>query len=153
MRAGTARIGVYDSRAIAVAFVGSEAHDQWLRKLMADVATAKTAGDQKRVKELESEGSRAQQQLHQQGFSTAPVDNLLKHVEDRLPAIRKEAGVSTLISKWDKDGLAKYPGAEQVDVTLSLVKAFHPNERQLKSAAEVQKHQPIPLDKARKIKD
>jgi len=88
-----------------------------------------------------------------QGFSTAPVDNILEHIKDRLPAVKQKAGVSVLVSKWDKKTLAKYPSAELVDVTPELIDAFDPNERQRKSAIAIQKHKPISLKQAENIKD
>ena len=58
-----------------------------------------------------------------------------------------------LLSKWDKDGLARYKDAELVDVTMALVDAFSPGERQRKTVIEIQKHEPIPLEQAEQIKD
>ena len=150
---GRARVGVYDSRAVAIAWAGTPSFNESMRSLHADHAKAKAAGDEKRVKELEAEGAARQQRLHMQGFSTAPVDEILGHIKDSLPGIQKQAGVSALISKWDKGGLAKYPAAEQVDVTMALVDALHPSDRQRQCAIEAQKHEPIPLEKARDIKD
>jgi hypothetical protein len=147
------RIGTYDSRAIAVAYVGSAAHSKRMEAMQTELARTNAAGDTKRTRELQSQGASLQKTLHEQGFSTAPVDDLLKLVEERLPAIRKEAGVSELISKWDEATLAKHAGAERVDVTLALVKAFDPNERQLKTAVEIQKHAPISRQKAKQIRD
>ena len=69
-------------------------------------------------------------QAHQQGFGTAPVDDLLAHVSSELPKIQADAGVTQLISKWNEPELQKHAGAEKVDVTLKLLDAFHPNERQ-----------------------
>ena len=40
-----------------------------------------------------------------QGFSTAPVTNILEQIKDKLPAINNKAGVSVLLSKWDQEGL------------------------------------------------
>lgn len=147
------RIGVYDSRAIAVAFAGSEAFNKWMSGLKAEHQKAKATGNQKRVAELEAEGAERQKLMHKQGFSTAPVENILEQIKDRLPAIKQKAGVGLLVSKWDKDALAKHPSAESVDVTMELIDAFNPNERQRKSAIEIQKHKPIPLNQAEHIKD
>lgn len=149
----TERIGVYDSRAIAVAFAGSEHFNQWTSGLQAEHKKAKAAGAQKRVAELEAEGAARQRLLHKQGFSTAPVDNILEQIKDRLPAIKQRAGVNSLVSKWDKDTLAKHPSAERVDVTTELIDAFNPNERLRKSAVEIQKHKPILLEQAENMKD
>ena len=70
-----------------------------------------------------------------------------------MPGIAKAAGVSAVVSKWDKDTLAKYPSAELVDVTMPLVNAFHPTDRQLKSAIDIQKQAPIPLQDVEKMEN
>ena len=90
--------------------------------------------------------------MHKQAFSTAPVTNILEMIKDRLPAIREDAGVHMLVSRWDKAALAKYKHAQTVDVTVPLIGALNPTERQRQSAIEIQKHEPIPLQKAEKIK-
>ncbi|MFH1080758.1 MAG: hypothetical protein V1766_10975 [Pseudomonadota bacterium] len=147
------RIGTYDSRAVAVAYAGSALHNKSISTLMRDHEKVKAAEDQKRVAALEVEGAARQQLMHKQGFSTAPVDNILEQIKGRLPAIKEEAGVTDLVSKWDKASLAKYKDAELVDVTMALVDAFSPNDRQRKSAIEIQKHDPIPLEQAENIKN
>jgi len=147
------RIGVYDSRSVAVAYAGSAVHNKSMSALIAEHEKAKAAGDHKRVAELEAEAASRQQLMHKQGFSTAPVDNILELIQDSLPAIKKKAGVVALVSKWDKDTLAKHPAAELVDVTVALVDALNTSERQRRSAVEIQKHDPIPLEQAEKIKD
>jgi hypothetical protein len=148
-----ARIGVYDSRAVAVAFAGSEPFKKWMGDLTAEHKKAKASGDLQRVKELEAEGAARQQRLHMQGFSTAPVTNILEYIQEKLPAIQEKAGVSVLISKWDDAGLAQYKDAGRVDVTMALVDSFNPGKRQRDWAIDVQKKKPIPLDEAKKMKD
>jgi hypothetical protein len=150
---GVRRIGVYDSRAVAVAWVGSPAFEAAMKPLHDDLANAEAAGDARRVEEVKAEGEARQRQLHMQGFSTAPVDNILDLIKESLPAIRHQAGVEVLISKWDRKALAKHPGAERIDVTMALVDALQPNEKQRRYATEVQQHKPIPLWLARHLKD
>lgn len=151
------KVGVYDSRAIAVAFVGSPAYEssegKKLTALVAEQAKARAEGDQKRAAELEARGKAQQALLHRQGFSTAPVDNILKQIKAQMPGIARAAGVGAIVSKWDKAALAHYPSVELLDVTRAMVKAFHPTEKQLKAAIEIQKHEPIPLEQAEKIDD
>jgi hypothetical protein len=146
--AGTSaeRIGIYDSRALAVAFVGTQVSQDYLKDLMSRHEKAKAAGDTKLVAELEAEGKARQRLLHKQGFSTAPVDNILAHIKDLLPGIAKEAGVGPIVSKWDKETLSEYESAEQVDITMALVRALKPNEKQLKLAREIKKHKPVSLE-------
>ena len=114
---------------------------------------AKAEGNQTRVAELEAWGKALQIRLHKQGFSTAPVDDILKHIKDKMPEIAKSAGVGPIVSKWDKETLAKYKSAEQVDITMALVDAFHPTEGQLKAAIDIQKKTPISLKEAENIND
>lgn len=145
------RIGTYDSRAIAIAFVGSEVYKATVGKklanMMAEYKKAEAAGDKKRVEELKAWGEAQQALFHKQGFSTAPVDDILDHIDNQLPAIKKQTNVNLLVSKWDKKTLAKHKSAERVDVTRNLIEAFKPNDKQKKSAIEIQKHDPIPLEK------
>ncbi len=136
------RIGVYDSRAVAVAYVGSPILGEKMKGLKTKLAKAKDAGDAQEVSRIEAEGPAWQATLHQQGFGTAPVDDLLGLIAKDLPKIQKEAGVTILISKWNAAELEKHPRAEQVDVTMTLVDAFHPNPAQRKTAIEIQKLPP-----------
>lgn len=136
------RIGIYDSRAVAVAYAGSAFQVRKLEDLKAQLNKARAAGDAKEVSRLEAEGPAWQAALHRQGFGTAPVDDLLAHIAGELPKIQQSAGVTTLVSKWNKPELKKHARAEQVDVTMQLVDAFHPNETQRKRALEIQKQKP-----------
>jgi len=147
------RIGVYDSRSIAVAWAGTASYNNSLSSLQAEWQAAKDAGDQDRVAELEAEAEAQQRLLHLQAFSTAPVDEILAHIEDSVAEIMQQAGVTLLVSKWDAETLAKYPSAEQVDVTMRLVDALQPNERQRQTAISIQESEPIPLEEAEKIRD
>ena len=147
------RIGIYDSRAVAVAFAGSPARAAQLADLKAQHQQAKAAGDRAALARFEAEGKARQAKAHAQAFSTAPVDDILVHLAAALPEIQKVAAVSAIVSKWDEAALARHPGAERVDVTPLLIDALHPNERQRKSAIDIQRRQPIPLERAQRIKD
>lgn len=143
---GSPKIGVYDSRSIAVAFVGSRYFQQQIATLETKRREAQAAGDVARVKRIEDEGGELQRTLHRQGFSTAPVEDILIHVEQDLAAISDELGLEAIVSKWDEDALARYPGAERVDVTMRLVDALEPSARQRNSAEQVQESDPVPLE-------
>jgi acyl-CoA synthetase (AMP-forming)/AMP-acid ligase II len=70
-----------------------------------------------------------------------------------LPQIQEEAGVTMLVSKWDSETLVKYPSAELVDVTMVLVDACQPTEKQREYAIGIQRREPIPLEEAEKTQD
>lgn len=146
-------IGLYDSRAIAVAYAGSAFHEAKLTKLRAEYDAAKAAGDDARIAELEADAKAGQSEMHRQGFGTASVDDILAQIKEELLRIQSEAGVVALVSKWDEAALAKHPNAAQVDVTMALVDAFHPSDRQRKSAEEILKHKPVPMDELEKHLD
>jgi hypothetical protein len=139
------RIGIYDSRAVAVAYAGSSFQQAKMNDLVRQQKEAKAAGDRKEIARLEAEGRAWQAQLHKQGFGTAPVDDLLTNISKALPTIQADAGGTQLISKWNEPELKKHADAEKLDVTMKLVDAFHPSERQRNYAIEIQKKKPAKL--------
>ena len=141
----TERIGIYDSRAVAVAYAGSSFQQAKMSDLVSQQKKAKAAGDKREIARLEAEGRAWQAQLHRQGFGTAPVDDLLAHISNELPKIQTDASVTQIISKWNQPELKRHKNAEQIDVTMKLVDAFHPSERQRQHAIEIQKKKPAKL--------
>jgi hypothetical protein len=139
------RIGVFDSRAVAIAWFNSDDGMQTIKQIRAEYEKAKAAKDEKRLREMEQEGQWHQVRLHQQGFSTGPVDEILAKVKDKLPEIARQAGVTAIVSKWALP--YSEPGVELVDVTLPLVKLFQPNEQALKWVEELKNQPPVPFSK------
>ena len=139
------RIGVFDSRAIAIAYWRSPDGMRQLQALHDEYAKAKAAHDDTRAKELEQEGPWQQVRMHQQAFSTATVASILEKVSDRLPAVAKDAGVSAIVSKWE----VPYRDAsiETVDVTLPLVKLFTQDPKMLSMIDQIEAQPPVPFEK------
>jgi len=138
------RVGTYDSRAIAVAWVGSNMHRQWLAQLVAERDKAKAAGDEKKVQEIQARGGAEQSRVHEQGFSTASVAGLMEKISQEIPSVAKDAGVVLIVSKWEV--MYKDPAVEYVDVTMPLVRKFSADPRVIGTVTELMKHAPIPLD-------
>ncbi|TDJ71199.1 MAG: hypothetical protein E2O39_08740 [Planctomycetota bacterium] len=137
-------VGTFDSRAVLMAYVGSDAFKDSMEELYADLARAKAAGDEKRIAELEAFGPELQQRIHRQGFGTAPVDDIIARIADELPAIAAEAGVEVIVSKW---ALAyRGPTAQFVDVTDLLTAEFDPSAETLQGIREIVAQEPVPLD-------
>jgi hypothetical protein len=151
--ASVQRIGVYDSRVVAYAhFWAPEQQKQLTEK--ADVAkAAKSAGDTAQFNKLSKEMSDLQEKLHRQVFSTAPAEEAMTALKSRLTEIQKQASVSGLVSKWDKQALGAYKSAQQVDVTDLLVREFKLDAKQIKTIEEIKKQKPVPLDKIDKLHD
>ena len=143
-----ARIGIYDSRAVAYAHFWSEAHQKFLKDLMAAANAAKQSGDTNKFNEYKASLRAEQYRSHRQVFSTAPADNALAAIQERIPEIQSQAGVTVLVSKWDDMALKSYKNAEIVEVTDRLVHEFiQPNARQSRTISDLQTHKPLPLKK------
>src|ERR1035441_9029850 len=78
----TLRIGVYDSRAVAVAYGNSTEFRKSLEASKADYQKAKAAKDDKRVKEIETQMKARQRRLHEQGFSTGSGATIMARIKD-----------------------------------------------------------------------
>lgn len=141
---GVLQIGVFDSRAVAIAYARSEPFRKRIDDMKAEHRKATEAGDEERAKELATTGPELQDMLHKQGFGTWPVDNILKEIEDAIPDIAEKAGVDVIVSKWDV--VYQRPWVELVNVTDFMVEPFNPNEDTMKVLAEIQGQPPVPLD-------
>lgn len=135
------RVGLFDSRAIAVAFAGSELHDAELKEVRKRYDAAKASGDEKTKAAIEKEMEARQARMHHQGFGTASVQDILDRIEEKLPALAAEAGVDVLVSKWDVAW--QRDGAKTVDVTWPLVEVFGASERVRGWVEDLQKKDPI----------
>jgi hypothetical protein len=147
-----ARVGVYDSRAVVYAWFTSDTNMAKLKAEVAAAQAAKASGNDAKFKELSTALRAKQDQIHREVFSTAPAEEAMAEIKNRIPEIEKAAGVSDLVSKWDVRLSGDYKGAEQVDVTGQLVRAFiTPTDKQLKMIESVIKSQPLPLDKCNEL--
>jgi len=137
-------LGTFDSRAVAVAYVHSSGFQELMRAKHAELDRARADGDEAAVAELEAWGPALQERLHQQGFGTAPVDDILAGIAHELPALAAEAGVDVIVSKW---ALAyRAPAARTVDVTDRLAARFDPSADTLKAIRELVAQEPVPLE-------
>ncbi len=133
------RIGVYDSRAIAIAWASSAYNT--VSDKMKEMETAKKAGDKQKVTELEAWGVAHQRMLHFQGFGRVPVGELLKPVEDKLAALIAEKKLLAITMQCDALGV----NTETVDITLDLVRLYDPPARVLTWVEQLKDKAPISL--------
>ena len=138
-KAKTIRVGVYDNRAIALAYFGSD-YNQFLEK-RAEFQEAVAAEDSVLVQELNSWVERFQRQMHFQGFCRAPVDDLLLLVEDKIPGVVERMGVDLIT--WSPDYLGA--GVETIDITDELVALFNPTQAKLQEIRSLKDSEPVAL--------
>ena len=139
------RVGVYDSRAIALVYGNSAAFQESIKTARAEYEKAKAAKDDKRMKEIDAQMKLQQRRLHEQGFSTGSVAGIMAKVKDSLPDVAKKAGVQVIVSKWELNHQS--PDVELVDVTDELVALFHPSEKVMGWLKDVKNQPPIPIEK------
>ncbi len=149
--ASVQRIGIYDSRVVAYAHFWTAEQQKQLKGKAEVARAAKSAGDTAQFNKLSKEMSDLQEKLHRQVFSTAPADEAITALKPRLAEIQKQASVSALASKWDRQALGSYKSARQVDVTDLLMREFKLDPKQLKTVEEIKKQKPVPLDEIDKL--
>lgn len=132
------RLGVYDSRGVAIAWARSDYNT--IRESMKAYQKAKAEGDEAEQKRLEDWGQMQQRLLHFQGFGHYPVDDYLAAVQDQLPKLLEDRDLVAIV--WTP--AAKADNVEPVDVTVDLMKMFGMDEAEAaKMAGELAKHEPL----------
>ena len=145
------RVGIYDSRVVAFAYFWSAPQQQRLRERRVAARAAKAAGDQATCVAIAKEMKELQSRSHLQVFSTAPVDDAMAALRERLPQLAAQAGVGEFVSKWDEAALQQYAVDARVDVTDLLVQEFKLPESQQKVLETIKRAPPVPLDEARRL--
>lgn len=145
------KIGVYDSRVIAYAHFWQEPRQSELRACYEAAKSAEKAGDTNRLEELKALMRAGQERIHLQVFSTAPIDNVLEEMTEKLTTVKAEAGVVRLVSKWDSEALKIFPRNHQVEVTDLLLSGFTLNEQQQKVIKSMRSQTPLPLEEAKRM--
>ncbi|MHC4737746.1 MAG: hypothetical protein ACYS9Y_02470 [Planctomycetota bacterium] len=143
------RVGVYDSRAIPMAYTHSQYGDDFMPKLSREKKEAEARGDVKKAQELEEKMQRYALKRHKQVFSTAPVHDLLDLVQERIPEVAKQTGVDLIASKWEIVYLAS--DVEVVDVTLKMAKMFEPKLGTLEAIQELMKKEPLTEEEVERL--
>jgi len=143
------RVGVYDSRAIPMAYTHSRYGDDFMPKLSREKKEAEAKGDLKKAQDLEEQMQQHALKKHKQVFSTIPVHDLLEVVKKKIPKVAKQTGVDLIVSKWQVDYLA--PDAETVDVTLEMVQAFEPDPGVLERIQQMMKIKPLAEEEVERL--
>lgn len=133
------RIGVYDSRAVAVAYAASRYNP--VREKMAEQQAAKAAGDAQKVRELEAWGQQHQRMLHFQGFCRVPVTDRLEPVKGGLDQIVADQKLAAIAMSCD----AIAGDVETVDVTDAIIELYEPSDKVRQNAADIRKVKPVSL--------
>ena len=138
---GRSRVGVYDSRAVALAYGRSGEFEAHIAKLKADHAEATAAGDTARVKELDAEGPWLQERMHMQVFSNLPIDDILEGRDEMIARVAQSTGVDVIVPSVAWSGEA----VEIVDVTEAFAAQFGADEQTLEMVRQMKDVEPVEL--------
>ena len=139
------RIGVYDSRAIAIAYGGSADFQRVLQSAHKEYDAAKQAKNDGQMQAVKDRMKLQQRRLHEEGFSTGSVAPIMATLKDVLPEVARQADVQLIVSKWELN--EQSPDVTVVDVTDQLVALFHPSEKVLKWVKSIEAQPPLPIEK------
>jgi hypothetical protein len=139
---GTLRVGVYDSRGVAIAYGQCSEFKAKIDAMKAEHAAAKAEGDTARANELGREGPWLQERMHMQGFGNLPVDDILDGREEMMAGVAQAAGVDVIVPNVDWMGGV----VEIVDVTEALMIGLGMDEGDAKQMMdEMKKVEPVTL--------
>lgn len=135
------RVGIYDSRAIAVACMNSSMYKNPMYELTPKMKAAKEANDTKTISDIEREGLLRQAISHEQGFGTGSVMQYSELIKKGLAEIAKAEKLDVIVSKYE----LAFTGSQVVlvDITDKAVNFFNPTARVKSIVEEMKKTQPI----------
>ena len=137
------RIGVFDSRAVAIAFYNSKfsSNQQIFTTLDSQMEEAKEKDDKEAIAKIEREATLRQAMMHQQGFGDGSVNNITGTIKDKMDQLAKNENLAAIVSKWEL--VFSGTDIELVDITVKVVDFFEPNERMKEMTKEVMLSEPI----------
>ena len=135
------RIGTFQRAKLLVAFYQSDRWDKHLREMMIQRDAAKAAGDEEKVKKIESEGVASQEVAHKQLAGEANLDNIFVHLQPVLSEIAKKANVQLIVEK----PLFNDSTVEVVDVTDLLTEQFSPRSQSARTIEITTSEKPLNL--------
>ena len=139
------RVGTFDSRAVAIVYYQSEEQRQYRQDLSKEYSDAEASGDGWRIMQLDAFFPALQHRMHQQGFSTGSVREIMQKLGAELPRVAEEEGVLIIVSEWELPYWSE--AVELVDLTPQIVALIDPSDRALRVADEVvNASPPVPME-------
>ena len=137
------RIGVFDSRAVAVAFYNSKfsTNQQIFASLGTRMKEAKGKDDKDAIAKIEREASLRQVMMHEQGFGRGSINNVTGAIKDKLAQLAKSENLSVIVSKWEL--VFSDADVVSIDVTEKIVDFFEPNEKIKSMMKEIMESEPL----------
>ncbi|MGB7056008.1 MAG: hypothetical protein WBE28_11890 [bacterium] len=133
------RIGVYDSRAIAIAHGNSNEGREFIMSLMSEMSKAKADKNDSLMQHIEKKAKMYQVLSHLRAFSVGSVADILEKHKAEVDQVAKEAGVQVVVSKFEL--IYTGSGVEIIDVTIPLARIFKPSDQAMQTISGIQEHE------------
>jgi hypothetical protein len=137
------RIGVYDSRAIAIAYGNSSEGREFVMSLMAEMSKAKAENNDSLMEHIEKKAKMYQVLSHLRAFSVGSVADILEKHKAEVDQVAKETGVQAIVSKFEL--IHTGSGVETVDITLPLALIFKPSEQAMQWISGIGEQEVMPM--------
>lgn len=132
------RIGVYNTRAVALAYGRSDPVLKEIEKKSNEGQEARSK-DAQRYAKIKAEMEELQALRHAQVFADAPIGDIMATMKDALPGLAKQAGVTAIVPQVNYQD----PSIEVVDLTDALVSHFKPDAKTAKMIKEIMAKPPV----------
>ncbi len=138
------RIGVYDSRAVALAYYNSDPVRRQMQQMPSELKSSLERGDNAKAAELRVKGPAMQTLMHQQVFGCLSIPNIAPKLAPAFAAAARSKHLLAVVSKWEIG--YRDPEVEYVDITGELVDVFQPNDQVRKWIADLLPNDPVPIE-------
>jgi hypothetical protein len=138
------KIGTYDSRVITLAYSRSDTFNIRLSDMQKQSQADFQGNDSTKKVQAAYRMITFQFLLHQQVFCTGTTSAIIAIVKDKLPQVAKDAGVSSIVSKWELS--YNDPSVEIVDLTMPISRLFNPKGDFENMAKEITVQNPVPIE-------
>lgn len=137
------RVGIYDSRIVALAYYRSDQFMDYIAQLRQELKEAKEAGDDEKVALIDKTGPGSQELAHKQGFSTMPIPSILEKIKDSIPIIAKRFELDVIMNQWEI--IYQKDKVEFIDISMEMISFFNPSEETMEMLDQMYEVEPVPL--------
>ncbi len=136
------RIGVFQARAVALAYWRSDAGLKEINDLVSKAKAARqNGGDTTQLRALENQCQAMQDHVMAEAFGNAPIDDVMRKLQNVLPDVAQQNNVVAIVPQV----AFKAEGVETVDVTDQLSMTFKPTPRTCSMMRDLVTHPCVPL--------
>ena len=134
------RVGIYDSRFIAVAYYNSK-YFKLMPEVTQKMKTAKEKNDTTEMSNINKEMSLRQRFIHEQGFGKGSVCYIIEEMKDKISELAKNEKLNIIVSKWELN--FKGSNVEIIDITEKIANLYEPTNNIKEMIKDFNNNEPV----------